>query len=101
MIAPNNMEDTRDQVWYPFHPRAKLFFRLIGVLYVVGVVLTIFIEQRFSIVGCLLAAMFFAWDTEKAPKTLRNRFGIMFHWIIGTFFLCLGLMSIWLLFFPI
>jgi hypothetical protein len=58
-------------------------------------------EGRFSVLGCLLAAMFFAWDSELAPKNLRNRIGIVLHWFIGLFFLGLASISIWLLFFPI
>jgi len=101
MITTDNPDTSGRSLWYPFHPKARFFFRGIGVVYVVGVLLNFLMEGEFSVLGCLLAAMFFAWETELAPTSLRNRFGIIFHWVLGLFFLGLALISIWLLFFPI
>ena len=100
-MTTSKPNDGGSRIWYPFHPSGRILFRGIGAVYVVGVVLTFFMEGRFSVLGCLLAAMFFAWDSELAPKNLRNRIGIVLHWFIGLFFLGLASISIWLLFFPI
>lgn len=99
-MTTDNSDDSGRRLWYPFHPRAKFFFRGVGVIYIVGVILFLLMEGRFSIIGCLLAAMFLTWETELAPPSLKNRFGIVFHWFTGLFFLGLALISIWFLFFP-
>lgn len=101
MTTNNNLNHDGGRIWYPFRPSARFLFHGVGAVYIIGVVLTFFIEGRFSILGCLLAAMFFAWDYERVPRTLMNRIGAALHWLIGIFFLGLGLMSIWLLFFPL
>lgn len=101
MITKSNLDDDGSRIWYPFNPSARFLFRGVGVVYIIAVVLTFFIEGRFSILGCLLAAMFFAWNSERVPKTLANRIGGTLHWLIGIFFLSLALIAIWLLFFPI
>ena len=101
MITNSNLNGDGNLIWYPFKPSVRFLFRGVGAVYIIALVLTFFIEGRFSILGCLLAAMFFAWDFERVPKTLANRIGGALHWLIGIFFLGLGLMSIWLLFFPI
>lgn len=93
--------DQGDRIWYPFHPSARILFRGVGVVYSIGVVLTFFMEGRFSFLGCLLAAMFVVWDSALVPKNLKNRIGAVFHWLLGLLFLGLALISIWLLFFPI
>ena len=93
--------DQGDRIWYPFHPSARILFRSVGVVYIIGVILTFLMEGRFTVLGCLLAAMFFAWNSELVPKNLKNRTGIVIHWLLGLFFLTLALISIWFLFFPI
>jgi|GEM_PF-5151640 len=97
----NDRGQSAREEWYPFHPKSTVFFRLIGVLWGIGVVLSLFMERRLSILGCLIAAMFFAWDTELRPITLENTIGRVFHWVLALFFFTLVAMTIWFLFFPI
>lgn len=99
-MKSSNSNTGATRSWYPFNPSTRVFFRGVGVVYSVGVVLAFLMEGRLSILGCLLAAMFFVWDPELAPKNLRNRIGVLFHWLIGFFFLGLAFISIWLMLAP-